>query len=148
MFQVLIFLECNWVFPKIMVLPNHPMLNKVFQKFSPSILGLESTPIFGLTSILVIRTLPISNTVETTDQLWPKNPPSNPQINMFGRNPGGASQTRQTIPSCTISFWWMDPGKFVDFKHQTLSSSSMIMSHYGDYLGTNKPYIVKHCEGL
>ena len=102
------------MFPKIMVLPNHPMLNKVFQKFSPSILGLESTPIFGLTSILVIRTLPISNTVETTDQLWPKNPPSNPQINMFVESRRGIPNS----PNYTIlyDFFLVDgPGEICGF---------------------------------
>ena len=39
-----------WVFPKIVVSPNHPFVHRGFPLFSPSILGVN-TPIVGSTPI-------------------------------------------------------------------------------------------------
>ena len=46
--------ETTWVFPKIVVPPNHPLKNRVFH-YKPSILG-GFTPIFGNTHMSKYKT--------------------------------------------------------------------------------------------
>ena len=62
-----------WVFPKIMLPPNHPLKNRGFPLFSPSILGVFPPPIFGSTSIYHTQRWPIWDQLVFSDlPCWTK----------------------------------------------------------------------------